>query len=43
VHFPRALQFGVGAANSGPTDSLFFTPGPNDENDGLFGTIRTTG
>jgi uncharacterized protein (TIGR03118 family) len=38
-----ALQFGMGAANNGPTDSLFFTAGPNDENDGLFGTIRATG
>jgi uncharacterized protein (TIGR03118 family) len=35
-----ALQFGMGAANNGPVDSLFFTAGPNDENDGLFGTIR---
>jgi uncharacterized protein (TIGR03118 family) len=35
-----ALQFGMGSANNGPTDSLFFTAGPNDENDGLFGTIR---
>jgi uncharacterized protein (TIGR03118 family) len=35
-----ALQFGMGAANNGPTDSLFFTAGPNDEKDGLFGTIR---
>src|SRR4051794_39009146 len=31
-----ALQFGMGAVNNGPTDSLFFTAGPNDENDGLF-------
>jgi uncharacterized protein (TIGR03118 family) len=35
-----ALQFGLGAANNGPTDSLFFTAGPNDEKHGLFGTIR---
>jgi uncharacterized protein (TIGR03118 family) len=35
-----ALQFGMGAANNGPKDSLFFTAGPNDEKDGLFGTIR---
>ena len=33
-----ALEFGNGAA-AGPTGSLFFTAGPNDENDGLFGTI----
>jgi uncharacterized protein (TIGR03118 family) len=35
-----ALQFGMGSANNGPTDSLFFTAGPNDESHGLFGTIR---
>jgi uncharacterized protein (TIGR03118 family) len=35
-----ALQFGHGAlANNGPQNALFFTAGPNDENDGLFGTI----
>jgi uncharacterized protein (TIGR03118 family) len=33
-----ALQFGNGA-NAGPKGTLFFTAGPNDENDGLFGTI----
>jgi uncharacterized protein (TIGR03118 family) len=37
-----ALRFGMGAPSNGPTDSLFFTAGPNDENDGLFGTIRAT-
>ncbi len=35
-----ALQFGHGAAANGPTDTLFFTAGPNDEEDGLFGSIR---
>jgi uncharacterized protein (TIGR03118 family) len=35
-----ALEFGHGAANNGPTDTLFFTAGPNDEDNGLFGTIR---
>jgi uncharacterized protein (TIGR03118 family) len=35
-----ALEFGMGAANNGPTDSLFFTAGPNDEKHGMFGTIR---
>ncbi len=35
-----SLQFGKGAANNGPLDSLFFTAGPNGEADGLFGTIR---
>jgi uncharacterized protein (TIGR03118 family) len=35
-----ALQFGRGSANNGPIDTLFFTAGPNDESDGLFGTIR---
>jgi uncharacterized protein (TIGR03118 family) len=33
-----ALQFGNGAA-AGPAGTLFFTAGPNDENDGLFGSI----
>ena len=34
-----ALQFGHGTVNNGPVDTLFFTAGPNDESDGLFGTI----
>ena len=34
-----ALQFGHGATNNGPTSTLFFTAGPNDESDGLFGSI----
>jgi uncharacterized protein (TIGR03118 family) len=34
-----ALQFGHGAPNNGPTSTLFFTAGPNDESDGLFGSI----
>jgi len=34
-----ALQFGHGAPNNGPTNTLFFTAGPNDESDGLFGSI----
>jgi uncharacterized protein (TIGR03118 family) len=39
-----ALQFGKGAlANNGPTDTLFFTAGPDDETHGLFGTIRVAG
>jgi uncharacterized protein (TIGR03118 family) len=33
-----ALQFGNGANNQATT-SLYFTAGPNDENDGLFGTV----
>ena len=37
-----ALGFGAGNANSGPYNSLFFTAGPNDENDGLFGTLVPT-
>ena len=32
------LQFGNGA-NNAPTTSLYFTAGPNGENDGLFGTV----
>ena len=36
-----ALAFGKGAlANNGPTDTLFFTAGPGDEQHGLFGRIR---
>jgi uncharacterized protein (TIGR03118 family) len=35
-----ALQFGHGTPNNGPTDTLFFTAGPNDEQNGLFGSIR---
>jgi uncharacterized protein (TIGR03118 family) len=35
-----SLQFGRGAlANNGPTNTLFFTAGPADESQGLFGTI----
>ena len=37
-----ALQFGHGATNNGPTNTLFFTAGPNDEADGLFGTIMAS-
>ncbi len=33
-----ALSFGNGGA-SGPANTLFFTAGPNDETDGLFGTL----
>jgi uncharacterized protein (TIGR03118 family) len=35
-----ALEFGNGNA-AGPIDTLFFTAGPNDENDGLFGSITS--
>ena len=34
-----ALEFGNGAA-AGPTDSLFFTAGPDEESHGLLGQIR---
>ncbi|TML01771.1 MAG: hypothetical protein E6G41_16185 [Actinobacteria bacterium] len=34
-----SLQFGHGAANNGPVTTLFFTAGPDDEEDGLFGSI----
>src|SRR5262249_692298 len=37
-----ALAFGAGNANSGPYNTLFFTAGPTDENDGLFGTLVPT-
>lgn len=33
------LGFGGGTANSGPHNTLFFTAGPNDESNGLFGTL----
>jgi uncharacterized protein (TIGR03118 family) len=33
-----ALQFGKGG-NNGPTGTLFFTAGPDDESHGLFGQI----
>jgi uncharacterized protein (TIGR03118 family) len=33
-----ALAFGNGGS-SGPANTLFFSAGPNDENDGLFGTL----
>jgi len=36
-----ALQFGNGAA-AGPTSSLFFTAGPDDESNGLFGSITAS-
>jgi len=34
-----ALQFGHGASANGPTNTLFFTAGPADEEHGLFGSI----
>ena len=36
-----ALQFGKGAPANGPTNALFFTAGPDDEEHGLFGSITT--
>ncbi len=35
-----SLQFGLGTANTGPVDTLFFTAGPDEETHGLFGTIK---
>jgi uncharacterized protein (TIGR03118 family) len=35
-----ALEFGHDAPNNGASDTLFFTAGPDDEQNGLFGTIR---
>jgi uncharacterized protein (TIGR03118 family) len=35
-----SLQFGHGTVKNGPTDTLFFTAGPDGESHGLFGTIR---
>ena len=34
-----AIQFGQGAANNGPANQLFFTAGPSNYANGLFGTI----
>ena len=34
-----ALGFGAGNTNSGPYNTLYFTAGPRDEEDGLFGTL----
>ncbi len=34
-----ALAFGSGSPASGPTNTLFFTAGPADEQHGLFGTL----
>jgi uncharacterized protein (TIGR03118 family) len=35
-----ALEFGMGGANNGPTSTLFFTAGPDDESNGLSGRSR---
>jgi uncharacterized protein (TIGR03118 family) len=35
-----AIQFGLGDANNGPTNHLFFTAGPNAYANGLFGVIQ---
>ena len=34
-----AISFGGDAANNGLATSLYFTAGPNDENDGLLGSL----
>jgi uncharacterized protein (TIGR03118 family) len=34
-----ALNFGAGDDKSGPANTLFFTAGPDDESNGLFGTL----
>ena len=34
-----AISFGGDATNNGLATSLYFSAGPNDENDGLFGTL----
>ena len=36
------IAFGGGAVNNGPTNTLFFAAGPNDEEGGAFGTIDAT-
>jgi uncharacterized protein (TIGR03118 family) len=37
-----ALSFGGNSTNNGSATELFFTAGPNDEGDGLFGKITAT-
>jgi uncharacterized protein (TIGR03118 family) len=34
-----ALEFGSGGTANGPTNTLFFTAGPDEESHGLFGTL----
>ena len=36
------IGFGGGTVNNGPTNTLFFAAGPNDEDGGAFGTITFT-
>ena len=36
------IAFGGGAVNNGPTNTMFFAAGPNDEAGGAFGTIDAT-
>jgi uncharacterized protein (TIGR03118 family) len=38
-----ALQFGKNSANNGNDDQLFFTAGPDDESQGLFGFLKAAG
>ena len=35
----QGIHLGKGAPNNGPTDTLFFTAGPFDEQHGLFGRL----
>jgi len=37
-----ALLFGLGGANNGPTNQLFFTAGPGGEKHGLFGSLSVS-
>jgi hypothetical protein len=37
-----AISFAGGNARSGSSTELYFTAGPNEENDGLFGKITAT-
>jgi len=39
---PGGLAFGNGVS-LGDADSLYFTAGPNDEQDGIFGRLRVAG
>ncbi len=37
-----AISFGAGDTNSGSATELYFTSGPNDEADGVFGKLTAT-
>jgi hypothetical protein len=38
-----AIAFGLGGAANGPTNTLFFAAGPDEESHGLFGSLVWAG